>query len=288
MRRLALRVLSLAVLVALLQVPIGMLLDRAPFPERDAVDEGLRGTADILYFGDSVLASGYGSDLDRRSIAAMLNEQLPGHSVTLVQYAGYELEIYRAFVEYASRQPRRPRAVIVPINLRSLGPGWPFSFPLDQARLTWGDVIGLGYHRPRSTFRWTPLTRRPVPPSFPNEADRWTYHYVFPLAEEHPRLRALKDLIGTCRKSGIVPIVYVTPINVAKGARLAGSDFAAQVAREAAVCRAVGASVNEEVLDLSAFVPEEADFEAVEHLLERGRRKVAGELARVVRKKLSP
>jgi hypothetical protein len=288
MRKLALRVLSLAALVAVLQLPIGMLLDGAPFPERDAVDEALRGTTDILYLGDSVLGTNYGLDQDRRSIAAMLNEQIPGHSVILAQYPGFELGVFRGWVDYASRQARRPRAVIVPINLRSLGPGWPFSFPLDQARLTWGDVIGLGYHRPRSTFRWTPLTRRPPPLIFANEADRWKYHYVYPLSEDHPRLRDLRALIGTCRSSGIVPIVYVTPINVAKGVRLTGPDFAAHIARESAVCRAVGASLHEEILDLSAFVPEEGDFENVEHLLQRGRMKLATELARVVRAKLSP
>jgi hypothetical protein len=288
MKRLALRVLPLALLVALVQIPLGMVLDGEPFPERDALDEGLRRRTDIVYLGDSVLASGYGTDSDRRSIAAMLNDQLAGPSVTLIQYAGYEMEVYRDFVRYAARQDRRPRAVIVPINLRSLGPGWPFTFPLDQARLTCGDVIGVGFYRPRATFRWTTLTHRTAAPTFPDEAARWKYHYVYPLAEDHPRLRALKELIGTCRKSGIVPIVYVTPINVAKGVRLTGPDFAAQIAREVAVCRAVGASLNEEFLDLSTLVPEEKDFEAVEHLLEGGRRTLAAELARTVRAKLSP
>ncbi|HVE38740.1 MAG TPA: hypothetical protein VNM14_02560 [Planctomycetota bacterium] len=288
MRKLALRVLSLAVLIAVLQLPIGMLLDAAPFPERDVLDEGLRGKTDIVYFGDSVLASSYGGDVDRRSIAAMLKDQLGGPSVTLVQYPGYELEIYRDFLEYTARQPQRPRAVVVPINLRSLGPGWPFTFPVDRARLTWGDVIGLGYHRPRATFRWTTLPRQPATPSFPDIAERWRYHYLYPLSEEHPRLRALKELIGICRKAGIVPILYVTPINVGKGVRLVGPEFAGHVARETALCRAAGASLQEDILDLSTLVPEEKDFENVEHLLERGRMQVAVELARAVRKKLSP
>jgi hypothetical protein len=105
------------------------------------------------------------------------------------------------------------------------------------------------------------------------------------LDPDHPRLRALQRLIEVCRKSGVAPLIYVTPINVSEGVRFLGSEFRLRIGLNVGVCRAAAAAAGEQIVDLSLAVPDSSDFGLVEHLGERGRKRVAAELADSLRRR---
>ena len=274
MKRLASRFLLLFTLAIAAQLPVGHLLDGKPFETRDRLVRSLAEKADVIYLGDSVLESLAERDSDRRDISRMLAEHLEHQSVALVSHAGYGMEVYLSFAEYLARQPVRPKVLVVPINLRSFSALWPYSFELERLRLAWGDLLGVGLYRPMRGLRLLP----PPPPSAPKARPGEEFlsgSYGGVLRPEHVRLQDLRKLIRACRRAQIVPLVYITPIDVVQGTRLLGPGFLEQVARNVEVCRSAAGSL----LDLSAAVLDPGEFIGYEHLAQRGRQLVASSLA---------
>jgi len=275
MKKLSLRFLVLFTLAFAAQLPVGHLLDGRPFEERDRLDRSLAERVDVVYLGDSVLESLSGRDVDRRDISQMLDDLLDNRSVVRVSHAGYGMEVYLRFAEYLARQPVRPRILVVPLNLRSFSALWPYSFEFERLRLAWGDLIGVGLYRPMTGLKLLPAPagRGPALRSgedFPRAA------YGGALSPEHPRVRALKQLTEVCRKAGILPMVYVTPVDAAGG----GPEVQGRVVQNVEICREAAGSL----LDLSAAVADRSEFIGYEHLAERGRRRVASELASALKK----
>ncbi|HLY74826.1 MAG TPA: hypothetical protein VKU80_11970 [Planctomycetota bacterium] len=274
MKRLVSRFLLLFSMALAAQLPVGYMLDGKPFEARDHLARSLAEKVDVVYLGDSVLESLADRDSDRRDISQMLAEHLDHQSVALVSHAGYGMEVYLSFAEYLSRQPAPPKVLVVPINLRSFSALWPYSFELDRLRLAWGDLLGVGLYRPMRGLRLLPPPPLPAPKPGPGE-EFLMGSYGEVLRPVHFRLEALRKLVQACRKAKIVPLVYVTPIDVVQGSRLLGPGFREQVARNVEVCRSAAGSL----LDLSAAVRDPGEFIGYEHLAQRGRQLVASELA---------
>jgi len=276
MKKLVGKFLLLTPLILVLQLGVGRVLDGYPFLQRDALDEHLRNKVDIIYFGDSVLFTTKGADRDRRSIAQMVDDQLEGKTVGLVQSSGYDMVDYRCFLEHLLREKHRPQIILVPINFRSLSPVWPGGFEFDRFRLSWGELVGVGFYRPLCGLRLKTPPALPVVPT--STEDLWRKSYLSPLTVDHAKLAEMARLIALCRKASIVPFFYVTPINVTQGDRLCGPDFSKEIARKVEVCREAASASGVTILDLSRLVLDPNDFELVEHLGEAGRRRVAAEL----------
>jgi hypothetical protein len=260
-------------------VPVGHVLDSRPFPERDRLDQALAAKVDIVYLGDSVLESVSGKDSDRRDIARMLDDLLNTRAIALVQHAGYEMDVYESFAEYLAKQPVRPRVLVVPVNLRSFSTQWPYSFERERLRLAWGDLLGVPAYRPLTGLGLVPSPPFASVPGRP-ESDSWRDAYATPLSPSHPRLRSLRKLVDVCRRAGIRPLVYVTPVDVAQGERRAGAGFRIEVAKNVEICKSAAGMT---LVDLSAAEGDSGEFSGGEHLAQGARRRVAEALAAALR-----
>lgn len=290
MKKLGLQFLVLALLTLALQIPLGRLLDTRPFFERDTLDRALDDRVDIVYFGDSVLSTVEPGDRDTRDIARMVDADLDAMTVGLVQRPGYEMDIFASFVDYLARQPRRPRFLVVPLNLRSFSEMWPYSFGFDRLRLSLGDPATLGLYRPLRSLGLAPEEVLVTPARIRERPakDLWKSAYMGTVDPKHERLASIRELAAVARKAGMTPVFYLTPINLDAGGQLHGAEFREKALAGAKVCADVAASTGFPVLDLSAALPDAGEFGSMEHLRDTGRLRVAAELAKALRALAKP
>ena len=78
----------------------------------------------VLYFGDSTSRVVHWEDWSKKSLAATVRAQLAGGGMCEVTQVGYHVGVYRALVDALAVMPRRPRCVVVPLNVRSFSPSW--------------------------------------------------------------------------------------------------------------------------------------------------------------------
>ena len=318
MIKLGLRLGFIALIVVALQFLVGQVAFRRKFRTRETLDGHLARAASVVYFGDSVIGSANGADADKRDIASMLQDRLPPGSVGLVDRHGYDLDTFREFVDYIARQPRKPKWVVLPINLRSFSPAWDrrpqYQGEFDKLRLRHGDLLACAWSRPLSSFKL--LRLNPISPrefqethvyrgsarvgvirDFDNPSyavfseeklrNKFVLDYLYPLARNHRKLRSMLAVEEACRKAGIVPIFYVSPVDVESGTRSLGPEFRDTVAAHVELLRGLLAERKVPLLDLSSSL-DAAAFDwrdrlyPNEHLKEKGRRFVADEVARCV------
>lgn len=318
MKRILLKGAAFALLVIALQVPLELLRGLAPIQPRDALD-ARRSPPDIVYFGDSVLESVAPGDADRRDLMVLLRDLLPDRSVGTIQGAAYGPELFEAFARYVARQPARPSRLLISINLRSFSPEWDprpeYQFQAEKFRLHHGDLAAAAFLRPLNAFkaysltpispaeyRIRPVTRegRPVglvrdflpllvpPPGMSLEEGQFVFRYMNTVTPDSRGILALRRIAELCRKTGMEPRFYVTPVDVETGTRAVGPGFRQQVAANVAVLRESLAAENVRLLDLSALLDANAfdwrrNLVPNEHLTERGRAALARELAALLR-----
>lgn len=103
---------------------------------------------EVIYLGDSTLTY----PLDQITTAELLQELLPDYTIGQVAHPAYNLDLYRAYVDYIVRQETKPQIVIIPINLRSFSPEWDrrpgYQFEREQAVLTYGLTMAGIFYRP--------------------------------------------------------------------------------------------------------------------------------------------
>ena len=92
------------------------------------------------------------------------------------------------------------------------------------------------------TGRWAKV-------SWPERA--FSLIYMYPLEQDHPKLRALGELADVCRARSIPLLLYVTPIDIDDGIRAVGPVFREQVSRNIEVIRKSLAAHGVGLLDLS-------------------------------------
>jgi hypothetical protein len=319
-KRFVLKALALAAVLLPLQLWTGDLLDVGPFPARQRLDEHLKARVDVLLLGDSVATFVRPDDRDKRPLDRLLAERLPGAKVGLVGGNAHFMDVHLAFVEHAFASGARPRAVVVPVNLRSFSPLWDLHPGLqhlkERLRLRWGDTWGLGLFRPVEAYRlyergpasekeWLEspayrgtrrvgtvdalLNGRGDQASVPPLTRLFTLTYMQDVDPGHRHLRALRRLVELCRREGVPVLAYSTPVDVQSGLRWVGPEFREQVRRNALTVRRAVEESGARLLDLTPMLP--ADVFAWgpvpnEHLSEQGRARLADELARELASRL--
>jgi hypothetical protein len=317
MRRLTVKLLVLAAILAPLQTWVGYRTQDHTFPARDHLDALCDRPVEILVFGDSVADWRAGKDLDRRSIAEMMEDSLGRGQVALLSGPAFGAELFDAFTEYAAGRDRRPKVFVVAVNLRTFSPVWDlrpeYQFREAQLRLRWGDVLGLGWAKPLSSlgvYRGFPVNSaeyRAMPvirgdreagtigdfldgtgrvAQLPPQERFFALAYEYPLKATHRKLVAFRNLARTCLRAGIRPLLYVTPVDLESADRAAGPALRAQVRRNVDLIRGELARDGVTLLDLSEAAPSsEFDWHEApnEHLNEHGRRRVAKAVAEALR-----
>ena len=120
MRGFAVRLGAFALLLVVLQFLVSVAFP-APIPKEIVrLEEHLEAGADVIYLGDSTLLYPAGEV----TTGEIVQEMLPDHRVAEVSHPAYSLDLYLSFVRYIVRQERRPRTIVLPINMRSFSPEW--------------------------------------------------------------------------------------------------------------------------------------------------------------------
>ncbi len=288
---------------------------------------------DMFVLGDSVYERISAYDTDRRSLSRMIEDMAKGSfDVRCISYSAYHLSVYYLLIIAAKIIGIRPAILVIPINMRSFSPQWDMN-PLfrcskqvnkllnfirmhDRTKLpelygsdggisirtyinseaeflkggfrTVSDFIDIIYSKPETEeereFRYGQI---------------FTYHYLYSLGQNHPKLRILKDIIHMTRKDGINVFLYITPINYQAGLRYVGNDFLNLFSTNIGVVRdcifkaislelaGTVASRESNVMfcDLSARLDNEhffSEHESTEHLNEKGRAFLAGTIIREI------
>ncbi|HUR38495.1 MAG TPA: hypothetical protein VM222_03335 [Planctomycetota bacterium] len=309
MKRLLIKVFAGLLAVALLQIPLGYVLATRENPLREQLDALVPMHPDVLYLGDSVLESVASSDAPPISLASMLKKGLPGMSLGFLSGPGHGPEVHRDETAYVLGKGLRPRAIVVPINLRSFSEFWDQMPQLQYSRerfwLRHGDLLGRGLHGPMSTYQlYSALEgyarsekeydRIPVvrgtgtlgtlgeifkgPAPELHLADSFNATYLYSLASDHRKVLALSGLARICRDSGIPLLAYVTPIDIETCERLLGPGIRPRIEKNIDVVRVAMEREGAQWKD-AAFLLKARDFDwhryPNEHLNENGRRRLA-------------
>jgi hypothetical protein len=288
MKKLVMKFCLAMLLIGGAQAALGNLMEYRGFPMRDKIDAAIVGGADLLILGDSVMKYTYKTDADSRDLAAMLRESLAPRNVAIVDGPAYGAEMYLDIVEYILRRGVRPRAIVLPVNLRSFSLLWDkmphYQYPGERARLRWGDTVALAVNRPLGIYNV--YSRLEGYPATEKEHQRLTVYrgserlgslqevvegkgpwakvswnerafsliYLYPLDEHHRKVRSLQRLAELCRSRGIPLFAYVTPIDVDGGDAALGPEFRRQVSQNIEVIRKSLAEQGAGLLDLSFAV----------------------------------
>ena len=270
----------------------------------------------ILMFCDSTDGWIDEGDTDTRSISMMLADRLQAEVATISR-GGYHAQIYAEFFDLLIRRGHRPQVVVVPINLRSLSPEWDQkpAYQFEQAKsdlrhadqplrraidpllrtLHLSDEEAVTQHDYKSTPvflgpRKVGAVRDFDNPSYgePNRErtrQKMIFHYLYPLKEDHRKLRALRTIAAQAREAGQTVLFYVEPIDGESGEALLPDEFRSQVQSNLDVLQRSLEGHEPPLVDLTFDLGKEAfswhDYPN-EHLNQKGRRHVAEALAQAL------
>jgi len=148
MRNWSIRLSIFALVLAVAQVLVAGLFPAEIPPEIVRLDAYLADGVEVIYFGDSTLTY----PLGQVTTGEILQEMLPNTTVGQIAHPAYNLDLYLHYVRYILRAPRRPRVVIVPINMRSFSPEWDmrpgYQFEEEKKTLALGPVLARILARP--------------------------------------------------------------------------------------------------------------------------------------------
>lgn len=274
--------------------------------------------ADIAYLGDSTTRDIAGTDKDTRNLAEMVEARLPNLKIARITYPAYQAEVYQAYCEFMAQSERKPKAVIIPINIRSFSPVWDLRPQWQFEKLNYflrhRDPVTRAFFRPLSVFRIVKLTPismeqfmqapvyegdRPVGKVGDFEAmrpeadvdayykEQFIYCYMERLTKDHRKLVALRRAVAALQAGGIAPVLYFTPVDYQAGEKLLGKPFAEQLAANIGIIKETLDELGVEALDLSRAVDTEnfcyRPYTVNEHMDEKGRGFVADKIAERVR-----
>lgn len=232
---------------------------------------------EILYFGDSVIASSDDSDRDRGSIAHFLETEISAKVINLAS-PGYNTPIYYELTKYFLEGGGKPRVMIYPLNLRGFRPVGLTSSEFVRERFILrhaNQPLVFPWLQPLLVFRIVDLRPAASPPSV--EAARTlanTPAYTYDLDRAEEAYTSLEKLVALLAHHRAPAIFYTTPVNCAKASSAETQKCEAAVSGNSAALAEAVRSKNLPFLNLSSALKAE-DFTVVEHLKEPGRRQVA-------------
>jgi hypothetical protein len=284
-----------------------------------------RSNPDGLLLGDSVTERISWHDTNKATLAQILTAALSDtYSVGSVSYSAFNAKIYSYFIEALQVMKRRPKFVVLPVNMRSFSPQWDLEpswqfdteinliskFISDPRRIP--DYVPeehdltVQYERFDSTPVQYPLSElkrighfRLVISGKPTSAEQrdfrltqlFVFHYAFALHQNHRNLVYLKKSIHSLQKMKIHGVLYVTPINIESGRKYAGDRFVESVRSNMSAVENVVADASAlgsvSFFNFGELFPPNFFFhkdETTEHLNQDGRKRLASLLADQIRK----
>lgn len=217
--------------------------------------------AEVLYLGDSVVERVSDQDEDKRTLDQMLAASLRKNKrLTCISHSAYHMKVYLGLVSALKRMLHKPEAVILPVNLRSFSPQWDLEpswqfeseiqclreyanggarilknneHDMDQAYEEF-DAVEVEY--PSSHFDRVGQFRLVVGAKPVTEVQRFyrskqlfIFHYMHPLRADHPKIKALVEVLDALLSMNIRVLIYVTPVNHEAGIRFVSDAFQRQL-----------------------------------------------------------
>jgi hypothetical protein len=269
----------------------------------------------VLIFGDSVMERVSRDDTDNRTLGDMIAAALKEPALC-VSRSAFNPAIYRGLAAVLERAAARPRKVVLPVNLRCFSPQWDLhpawqltgelSAVDDYLRKgtipAIDDVIeGPSFFRNYDVARVNcPLSRHATagefrelihsaPEGIPQRNERareiFNFHYACAFAHDHRKARELARSVELLTKLRCNTLVYLTPINVEAGTRLAGTEWLSAVKENVRrILEVLGGTSSAwlRVRDWSDVFSSAHFFHddlATEHLNQQGRAALAGLVA---------
>lgn len=273
-------------------------------------------SADVLFLGDSTMASGKG-DTDLSSTPEMLQRAAPDLRVVHVYDGGYNLTFYEAVAAYLEEKDVPVRTVVFPINMRLVAPQLetlPYRyFDKELLFLRHDSFLFHVAYRPLASFKT--FTFRPV---FSEEFQKLpvldgdtnlgpasgyqphaeartteeqrarlvTFFYMYSLTQESQALVEFGRTLDVLNRAGIRALPYVTPLDMETGEHYLGERFRTRARENIALFKAAADARGVHVLDLSEALPGTCFIRGShpdEHLRDTGRQAVADRLAEALR-----
>lgn len=261
---------------------------------------------DIVYIGDSTACQFDERDTDKRFTPAMLDALLPEQTIFNFSRPGTTPEIYSALAKSIVRQPDRPAAMVIVLNLRVFSPVWDMRPEYQRRRhiaiLNFVDspyyfllrpyLIFGNFESPISQSEYEAITvfdgHEPVGtvwefdnPSFAtfsteNLRKRIVVQYLGDVNRDHRKIAALTECVRVLETHGIRAYVYATPVDWQTGVANVGDRFLSQIERNVGVVEDAVQEAGGAFLDCS-FLLESDDFDwkvdlyPNEHLNQEGR-----------------
>jgi hypothetical protein len=290
--------------------------------ELERFESIVRMRPDVLLFSDSTNGWVDVGDNDRRSIAELLDAELPELTVAALDSGAWHAGVYEEFVQLMARRGDAPPVIVIPINLRSFSAEWDLRpqyqfddlcFDIRHADAPWmrglrsplrilglwqaGDWTQQDYldssvlHGRKSvgTVREFDHSDASTPTT---EESRRTFilHYLAELAPGHRKVAALERIAELGSQAGARVVFYVTPIDRQTGDELLPNEFSQRIAANVATLRRSLEPSGARVLDLSGDLPA-TQFSWTqfpnEHLRDDGRRYVAARVGDAIEQRLA-
>lgn len=218
---------------------------------------------DLIYFGDSVLFS-IDTDDDLLGMKEFgkpiwkvpdILRELTSWSLLDISHGNFSPVIYKEYANLIVQQPKKPKVVVIPINMRNFSSEW-FYHPMyqfDVYKSQIGALTGKSFFENFSSYfkgrfllesRIKQWLKRDIGYNLINlnhddlrtfislennstkrEMILFRYHYLYSLTSNHKYFANLKNTIDSLRSSGINVLTYITPINIEEGTRLLGKEF---------------------------------------------------------------
>lgn len=301
---------------------LGRAHDRMDHPQLRDARRILRATRDsapdVVLLGESVLDFVGPLDADQRRLPTMLDAALgPDFSLLAVHGGGYHAELLATYLELLAKREHRPRVVVLPLwvrgrfrpwiehprfghvdalaKLRALDPETPPWRVRGSLRRATSADFEAYYRRPHSTLLGEltvgdyaiPLKARTVTDPQERLALLYAHHHGALLRDGSEEVAAVTRMGVAARALGGGVVAYQTPISVETGTAVLGEAFEQRVRENfRAVDRAFRLGAGGSVLQTgTAFAADEFidPADGSEHLNERGRARLAGQLADAVR-----
>ncbi|MBY5682628.1 hypothetical protein HFO32_10715 [Rhizobium leguminosarum] len=276
-----------------------------PYPTLTAL---LKSEADVILFGDSVMERVSREDIDRRSLGEMASDSLSPRSVLVLSRSAHNPDIYLPLLLALKKARRKPKTIVIPINLRSFSPQWEkspdWTFEQEKQivsgylRWRWSSIKPVedvflapekhaAFAKERVEYELSPVNtigdfKRIIAsePSPERSAAIFIYHYTHRLTPDNRRLKNLQECVKIAKSIARQVMLYVTPINIEALNRFVGPKATGIVSDNITTIET--ALAGDRVSNWAASLSETHFFSedlATEHLNESGRQELAGLIA---------
>lgn len=260
--------------------------------------------SDIIYFGDSTIRFTHPDDKDLRPTSEILSSALPGKKLISLNHDAFDSTVYSLVTNHLVRT-NKTKYLIIPVNLRSFGYKWETSVAWQfyelKAYLNTYNTPYYGFIPVLDNLEFFKLLSFPQMDSIyeediieeihlqknsDREDSRLKEHllldYFYILTKNSRKLKSLIIIAEETKKSTIIPIFYITPIDY-QYSQTIYADFKKNPDQNIRTLKDSLKSKNMCLLDLSYSLPT-SNFAwrqsglVNEHLDENGRKFIASKI----------